>query len=150
MVWYWVFSPIDRLEKCGLSASVLAQEPVSSAVIQLKSGVCDENFSVKTSDAEFILTSRLAANEASTPVVTLSDSPCLSIWSVSFLTVDIFSSVVAGWSSLGSGFVSPSIRGGVSSPLTEDAEDAFFEAALDESFDVAVFFLSFPSSARFA
>ena len=40
--------------------------------------------------------------------------------------------------------------GGVSSPLTEDADEALFEAALDETFDATVFFLSLPSSARLA
>lgn len=40
--------------------------------------------------------------------------------------------------------------GGVSSPLTEEAVEAFCEAALDEIFEATVFFLSLPSSARFA
>ena len=40
--------------------------------------------------------------------------------------------------------------GGVSSPLTDDAEEALLEAALEPTLEATVFFLSFPSSARLA
>ena len=63
----------------------------------------------------------------------------------------IFSFVVADSSSLfGSAFPSPSSKGGVSSPLTEDAEDPFCDAFLEASLEAGVFFLSVPASARFA
>lgn len=46
---------------------------------------------------------------------------------------------------------SPSRRGGVSSPLTDEAEEAFCEVAFEESLEVGVFFfVSVPASARLA
>ena len=87
----------------------------------------------KTSEADEILTSRLATSEASTPVVTRSDRPCLSSCRVSFLTSSVTS------------------RSGLSSsPLTDDAVEAFLDAARDDSFEAAVFLGSLPSAARLA
>lgn len=77
-----------------------------------------------------ILTSLLCFNEERTPVVTRSESPCLSICSASLFTSSIFFADVAE-SSSGSGFPSPSRRGGVSSPATEDAPEAVLLPALD-------------------
>ena len=92
----------------------------------------------KTREEDVILTSRLASSEARTPVVTRSDRPCLSICSVNFFTFSICAVLVAGTSSSSSSSI-----GGVSSPATEEAwepfVEAFFELALEDNFETAVF-----------
>lgn len=81
----------------------------------------------------------LCFKELSTPVVTRSERPCLSICSASLLISFIFFEDVAG--------CSPSRRGGVSSPAMEDAVEAFLDPAFDRE---ATVFLGFPSAALFA
>lgn len=89
-----------------------------------------------------ILTSLLAGSEARTPVVTLSEIPSLSSWSSSFLIFSWMTFSPASFSS----WPSASIRGGVSSPLAEEATEAFLEASLE----VGVFFAGLPSASRLA
>jgi len=98
-----------------------------------------------------ILTSLLAAVDDSTPVVTRSDRPCLSIWAVRRLTSSILSAVVAG-SSFSMGFpCASSWRGGVSSPLTEAVALADALPALEPALArEATVFLSLPSAAFLA
>src|SRR5580700_10049944 len=100
-----------------------------------------------TSEAEVILTSREDFKDERTPVVTRSERPNLSICSVSLFTSSIFFADVAGWSSLGRGLPSPSSRGGVSSPFTDEAPDWFADPAFARE---AAVFLGFPSAALLA
>lgn len=96
----------------------------------------------KTSETAVILTSRLCLRELSTPVVTRSDKPCLSIWSANFFTTSMFSLDVAGCSSSGRGFPSASRTGGVFAP------EAFLDPALER--EAAVFLGALPSAALLA
>src|SRR2546421_85690 len=135
------FSRVDLPHPFSPSSPYLRPK-LSSKVVSVM-----RTFPWKTSEADVILTSLLVASEDKTPVVTRSLRPCLSSCSVNFCTFVIFSLVVAGWSSSSS-----SSKGGVSSPLTEEAceplTDAFLELCFDANFEAAVFFLS--PSARLA
>ena len=94
-----------------------------------------------TSEAAVILTSLLCLRELSTPVVTRSERPCLSIWSANFLTVSKSCADVAGWSSSGRSPSASSV-GGVFAP------DALLEPALER--EAAVFLGALPSAALLA